>query len=96
MLDLHFLLHQSGALGIKPPQKPAIRPHLGLQEHHRQLRLAFRRLKQPIQAMFPFFHHWRREPPSVGLGRQIALQLQDAIRVVLEEPIEQFVAGAHW
>jgi hypothetical protein len=84
------LLHQSGALGIKPPQKPAI-PHLRLQEHHRQLRFACERLKQPIQAVFPFLHHRRRLPPATGLRWQIALQLQEAIGMVQKQPIEEFV-----
>ena len=95
VLDRALLLQQKDALGVKPPQNLGIRGRLGLQEHRRQIQLIRWRLKQPVQVVFPFLDHRRGEAPATDLRWQIALQRQDAIRVIVKQPIKELVTNVH-
>ena len=78
-----------------PRQLPRQRCHLGLQDQGRQIGTLRRWQKQAIEPILPLLEHRRRKPVAAGIGRQIALQLQDSIRLILGKPEKEPVAGDH-
>jgi hypothetical protein len=69
--------------------------HLGLQDHYRQLGLIGGRQEQPIEPVFPFLQHRRAEPIADHPRQEGSHQGLQALGVLLEQPVEGFVAGDH-
>lgn len=80
---------------VTAPQKSGIRRHLRLQQHHGQVRRRGGRLEAAIQATLKGLDDRGGKAPASSIRRQVTLQRKDAVGMVLEEPIEEFVADGH-
>ena len=90
-----LLLQQAARFGIEPQQEAWISRHLGLQDQGRPFGLISRRQKQTIKPVFPFLQHRRAEHIPLHPRQQRCHQGLEALRVLLEQPVKEFVAGDH-
>ena len=72
-----------------------IGPHLRFEDQDRQIRLIGWGEEQSIQAVFPFFKHRRAEHIALHPRQPFSHQGLEAVGVLLEQPVEEFVAGDH-
>jgi len=68
---------------------------LGFEDQDRQIRLIGGRQEQAIEPVFPFLQHRGAEYIPVHLRQQFSHQRLDPLGVLLEQPVEEFVAGYH-
>jgi hypothetical protein len=85
---------QSGS-GIQTQQEAWIGRHLGFVDHGRQIRLIGWGEEQAIEAVFPFFQQRRAEHLSLHPREEGGHQGLQAFGMLLEQPVEELVAGDH-
>jgi hypothetical protein len=90
-----LLLQQPSCFGIQPQQESWIGCHLGFEDQDRRIRLIGWGEEQAIQAVFPFFQHRCAEPIALHPRQEGSHQGLEAFGVLLEQPVEELVAGDH-
>jgi hypothetical protein len=68
---------------------------LGFEDQDRQIRLIGRRQEQAIEPVLPFLQHRRAEHIALHPGQEFSHQRLEAFGMLLEQPVEELVAGDH-